>query len=419
MKDATFISLLKLRASYGLLGNQDVPRTNPYLNRYAAQQEIGFYPISGNAVSTGAVLTYLGTPDLEWETSKQFNVGLDFGFFNNNLTFSLDIFNRDTQDMIVVDPLPTTSIDAVSPLINAGEVNNRGFDISVNYGNNSQSSPFKWNVGLNFSAYKNKVSKINEANPNGFILGSVFRSGVITRTSKGLPISYYYGREILGIFQDANEVASAPGQGFSSPEAGVGRFRYKDIDGNNVINDLDRTVLGHPHPDFSYGVNINLGYNKFFLTIFLQGVQGNEVYNFTKIGTDFPSFFNSNRSTRVLDSWSETNRDAILPALHTSIVNNESQPNSYFVEDGSYMRLRNLQLGYNFEFPKLGIRNAQIYIQGTNLFTITDYKGADPEMGTGNAGDDPNPPAADLTLGVDQGRYPIAKSYLLGLKFSF
>ncbi len=419
LKDVSLISLLKLRVSYGLLGNQDVPRGNPYLNRFAAQQEIGFYPINGNAVSTGAVLTYLGTPNLQWETSRQFNIGIDLGLMNNDLNLSVDIFDRATEDMIVVDPLPTTSIDAVSPLINAGEVNNRGFDVSVGYGNHSKQSSFKWNVALNFSAYKNEVVKINDANPNAFILGSVFRSGTITRTSTGLPISYYYGRRVIGIFQDANEVAAAPTQGFSSAQAGVGRFRYQDVDNNGVINDQDRTILGNPHPDFTYGLNVNLSYNKVFMTLFLQGVQGNEVYNFTKIGTDFPSFFNSNRSTRVLDSWSENNRDAILPALNTSIVNNESQPNSYFVEDGSYMRLRNLQIGYNFDLPKIGVKNAQIYLQGINLFTITDYQGADPEMGTGNAGDDPNPPAADLTIGVDQGRYPIAKSYLLGLKFSF
>lgn len=419
MEDVSAISLLKLRASYGLLGNQDVPRANPYVNLLAAQQEIGFYPIDGSSVSTGAVLTFLGTPGLKWETSKQFNVGFDLGLLNDDLNLSVDFFDRATQDMIVLNVLPTTSIDANAPYINAGEVNNKGFDLALNYGNTSKQSDFKWSIGLNLSKYKNKVIKINDTNPNAFINGSVFRSGVITRTSKGLPISYYYGREVIGIFQDAAEVAAAPSQGFSSAEAGVGRFRYRDTDGNGSINDLDRVVLGNPHPDFTYGINVNLGYNKFFMTLFLQGVQGNEVYNFTKIGTDFPSFFNSNRSTRVLDSWSESNRDAILPALSTSITNNESQPNSYFVEDGSYLRLRNLQIGYNFNIPTLGVQNAQVYLQGTNLFTITDYVGADPEMGRGNAGDDPNPPAADLTIGVDQGRYPIAKSYLLGLKFSF
>jgi hypothetical protein len=365
------------------------------------------------------VLSALGNPELHWETSNQFNVGFDLGLFSNNLNLSVDIFNRLTKDMIIRNPLPATSIDAEAPYINTGEISNKGYDISVSYGNATQQSAVKWNVGINFSRYKNEVLGINDSNPNTFLLGSVFRSGVITRTSKGQPISYYYGRQIIGIFQDADEVAAAPSQGFANPQAGVGRFRYADIDGNGVINDSDRTNLGDPHPDFTYGINVSVGYKKIFLTAFLQGIQGNEVYNFTKIGTDFPSFFNSNRSTRVLDSWSETNRDARLPALNPSIVNNESQPNSYFVEDGSYLRLRNLQVGYNFEIPSLGVKNAQIYLQGINLFTVTDYLGADPEMGTGNAGDDPTPPAADLTIGVDQGRYPISKSYLVGLKFSF
>ena len=419
MQGIPAVSLLKVRASYGLLGNQDIPRPNPYLNLFAAQQEIGFYPISGNAVSTGVVLTELGTPNLKWETSKQFNIGFDIGLLNNDLNISVDIYDRMTEDMIISNPLPTTSIDAISPYINTGEINNRGYDISVSYGNSSSSAAVKWNVALNLSHYKNEVISINDDNPEAFLLGSVFRSGVITRTSRGLPISYYYGRQIIGIFQDANEVSGAPSQGFANPQAGVGRFRYADIDGNGVINDQDRTLLGTPHPDLMYGLNVNVSYKKIFLTAFVQGVEGNEVYNFSKIGTDFPSFFNSNRSTRVLDSWSDSNRDARLPALNPSIVNNESQPNSYFVEDGSYLRLRNLQVGYNFELAKLGVKNAQVYVQGTNLFTVTDYVGADPEMGTGNAGDDPNPPAADLTIGVDQGRYPIAKSYLLGLKFNF
>ena len=419
MQSIAPVSFLKLRASYGLLGNQDIPVPNPDVNILVAQQEVGFYPINGTAVSTGAILASLGNPDLQWETSKQFNVGFDLGLFDNDLNFSVDYFNNTTQDMIVANPLPSTSIDANAAFINAGEVNNKGFDFTLSYGNTSKQTLFKWDVGLNLSAYKNELVKINEDNPDAFLSGSVFRSGVITRSSSGQPISYYFGRDVIGIFQNAAEVAAAPDQGFASAEAGVGRFRYRDVDGNGVINDNDRVNLGDPHPDFTYGINANFTYNKFFLTLFLQGVQGNEVYHFVKIGTDFPQFLNSNRSVRVLDSWSETNPDAILPALSTSIRNNETQPNSYFVEDGSYMRLRNLQFGYNFNIPKLNIQNAQVYLQGTNLFTLTDYLGADPEMGTGNAGDDPNPPADDLTIGVDTGRYPVAKSYILGLKFSF
>ena len=419
MENLDVVSFLKIRVSYGELGNQDIPVPNPDVNILQAQQEVGFYSLDGASVATGAILSSLGNPGLKWERSQQFNLGLDVGLFADHVNMSLDYFNNTTQDMIIASPLPSTSIDANAAFINAGEVNNKGFDFSFNYNNPQQTSALKWDVGFNISTYKNELVKVNDNNPDAFLNGSVFRSGVITRSSAGQPISYYYGRDVLGIFQNVAEVSSAADQGFATPEDGVGRFRYRDIDGNGVINDDDRTILGDPHPDFTYGLNANLFFKKFFLTLFFQGVQGNEAYYFSKIGTDFPSFFNSNRSTRVLDSWSSENPDAILPALSTSIRNNESQPNSYFVEDASYLRLRNLQLGYDFEVAKLGISTARIYLQGTNLFTITDYQGSEPEIGQGNAGDDPNPPAGDLTIGVDGGRFPQPKTYILGLNFTF
>ena len=419
MQNVNAISFLKLRVSYGELGNQDIPVPNPDVNILQAQQEVGFYSINGASVATGAILSSLGNPELKWERSLQFNIGVDIGLLDDHISASLDYFNNTTKDMIIASPLPSTSIDASAAFINAGEVNNKGFDFTFNYNNPNQASELKWDVGFNISAYKNELVKVNSDNPDAFLNGSVYRSGVITRSSAGQPISYYYGRDVIGIFQTSAEVSSAPDQGFATPEAGVGRFRYRDVDGNGVINDNDRTILGDPHPDFTYGLNANYNFKKFFLTLFLQGTQGNEAYHFSKVESDFPTFFNSNRSTRVLDSWSPTNTSATLPALSTSIQNNESQPNSYFVEDASYLRLRNLQIGYNFELPGLNISSGRIYLQGTNLFTITDYLGSEPEIGQGNAGDDPNPPAGDLTIGVDGGRFPQPKSYILGLNFTF
>lgn len=417
MENLNTISYLKLRTSYGELGNQDIPVPNPDVNILQAQQEVGFYSIDGASVATGAILSSLGNPGLKWERSQQFNLGLDVGMFDDHISMSLDYFNNTTQDMIIASPLPATSIDANAAFINAGEVNNRGFDFTFNFNNPNQTAALKWDVGFNISAYKNELVKVNDNNPDAFLNGSTFRSGVITRSSAGQPISYYYGRDVVGIFQNAAEVSSAADQGFATPEDGVGRFRYRDVDGNGVINDDDRTILGDPHPDFTYGLNANFSYKKFFMTLFLQGVQGNEAYHFSKVESDFPTFFNSNRSTRVLDSWSLSNPGAPLPALSTSIRNNESQPNSYFVEDASYLRLRNLQIGYNFEVPLLGITDARVYLQGTNLFTITDYLGPEPEIG--NAGDNANAPAGDLTIGVDGGRFPQPKSYILGLNFTF
>jgi TonB-dependent starch-binding outer membrane protein SusC len=412
MKNIPVLSLLKVRTSYGLLGNQAIPIPNPYLNIYQANQQYSFYSIQKGSINTGTMLSTLGNPNLRWETSKQFNVGLDLGLLNNDATFSIDVYNKATKDMIIASPLPSTATDANAPYINAGKVTNKGLDLSLGYGNFSKENPvLRWDMSLNVSAYKNNLVSLNDANPRAFLSGANFYNGIITRSSNGQPISYYYGRDILGIFQTEEEVATAPSQGFVTPAAGVGRFRYRDVDGNGVINDADRTNLGNPHPDFTYGLNANLAYKRFNVSLFFQGSQGNEIYNFLKVYTDFGTFFNGNRSTRVLDAWTETNRDAQLPKVGTSVKNSESAPNSYYVEDGSYVRLKNLQIGYDFGFPKLGVKNARLYLQGTNLFTITNYTGVDPETGaTGGS---------DLTFGVDAGIFPIAKAYTLGLNFSF
>jgi len=412
MKSIPVLSLLKIRASYGLLGNQAIPIPNPYVNIYQANQQYSFYSIQNGTINTGTMLSTLGNPNLRWETSKQANIGLDLGFFDNDATFSIDVYNKTTKDMIIASPLPSTAIDANAPYINAGKVTNKGFDMSLGYGNFSkEAAAIKWDVSANVSAYKNELVSLNEANPSAFLSGANFYNGIITRSSNGQPISYYYGRDIIGIFQNEDEVASAPSQGFANAAAGVGRFRYRDVDGNGIINDADRTNLGNPHPDFTYGLNANLAYKKFNLTMFIQGSQGNEIYNFLKVYTDFGTFFNGNRSVRVLDAWSETNRDAKLSKLSTSVKNNESAPNSYYVEDGSYVRLKNLQLGYNFALPGIGVETARVYVQGTNLFTLTKYTGVDPETGaTGGS---------DLTFGVDAGVFPVAKAYTLGVNFSF
>jgi len=410
MKSTPTISLLKLRASYGQLGNQSIPVPNPYTNIYEVNQEYSFYSIQNGTISTGSMLSALGNPNLHWERSQQTNVGFDLGLWNNRANLSVDLYNKETKDMIIASPLPSTAIDADAPYINTGKVSNKGIDVSLGYGN-APDAAFKWDLSLNVSAYKNRLVSLNDDNPLAFLSGANFYNGIITRSSSGQPLSYYYGRDIMGIFQTPEEVAAAPSQGFIRPEDGVGRFRYRDIDGNGIINDLDRTNLGNPHPDFVYGLNANLAYKKFHLTVFFQGSQGNEVYNFLKVYSDFGTFFHGNRSARVLDAWTETNREATLSKVGVSVKNNESAPNSYYVENGSYLRLKNLQLAYDFALPSIGVKNVRAYIQGTNLFTITKYEGMDPEAGATSG--------SDLTFGVDAGIFPLARTYTLGLNFSF
>jgi len=410
LKNTPAISLLKLRASYGQLGNQSIPVPNPYTNIYEVNQEFSFYSIQNGTISTGSMLSALGNPNLHWERSQQLDIGFDLGLWNNRANLSVDLYNKETKDMIIASPLPSTAIDADAPYINTGKVSNKGIDVSLGY-SNAPETVFKWDVSLNISAYKNRLESLNDNNPLAFLSGANFYNGIITRSSNGQPLSYYYGRDIIGIFQTSEEVAAAPSQGFVNPADGVGRFRYRDVDGNGVINDLDRTNLGNPHPDFVYGLNANLAYKSFHLTLFFQGSQGNEIYNFPKVYSDFGAFFNGDRSVRVLDAWTETNRDATLSKVGVSVKNNESAPNSYYVENGSYLRLKNLQLAYDFALPSLGVKNIQAYIQGTNLFTITKYEGMDPEAGATNG--------SDLTFGVDSGIFPLARTYTLGLNFSF
>ncbi|AVR47371.1 TonB-dependent receptor [Christiangramia fulva] len=405
------ISRLKLKASWGELGNQTLPVGNPTINISNLDEQYANYVFMGSGTpTTGAILSAVGNPDLKWETSVTKNIGLNLGMFDDRLDATLEFYEITTKDLITQDNslISTTAIDASAPYVNLGSIKNTGVDFSLGY----QSLPtkdFTYGFNLNVSHYKNEVTDlISEFQPGD----SGFRVGSITRTSVGQPLSYFYGRKVIGIFSSEAEVSGAADQGFASPAAGVGRFQYADIDNNGVINDLDRTKIGSPHPDFTYGLNLTAGYKGFDLSAFFSGSQGNDIYNYQKVFTDFPLFFDGNRSTRVLDSWTPENPNASLPALSATIRNSETGPNSYFVEDGSFFRLKNLQIGYNFAdniVEKLRVQDLRIYVQGTNLFTITGYDGLDPEIAS----------TSTLTLGVDGNVgyqvYPVSKIYTLGV----
>ncbi len=221
------------------------------------------------------------------------------------------------------------------------------------------------------------------------------RGGTATRTEVGRSISEFFGRRVTGF--DSN-----------------GRFTYEDVNGDGTINDDDRTYIGSPHPDFTYGVNLSASYKGFDLSAFFSGSQGNDAYNYQKIFTDFPTFFGSNQSTRVLDAWTPDNTNATVPALSQTITNNETAPNSYFVEDASFLRLKNLQIGYTFNDDiagSIGLDMLRLYVQGTNLFTITDYNGLDPEIITND----------NLTLGLDGTNpvFPLAQILTVGINTKF
>ncbi|MEY8020056.1 SusC/RagA family TonB-linked outer membrane protein [Muriicola sp. SD30] len=388
-----WVSRLRLKASYGELGNQTLPSSNPTINISNLNEGLANYALNGSSISTGAILSQVGNPDLRWETSVTTNFGFDMGLFNNKLSVSFEYFDIDTKDLITRDLslISTTAIDATAPLVNLGDIQNTGFDLALGYSDET-SFGLNYSIDANISRYKNEVQNLI----SDFQIGRTdLRGGAVTRTEVGRAISEYYGRRVTGF-------------------DGSGRFTYEDVNGDGTINDDDRTYIGSPHPDFTYGINIALNFKGFDMSAFFSGSSGNDAYNYQKIFTDFPTFFNGNRSTRVLDSWTPSNTNATLPALSQSITNAETQPNSYFVEDASFMRLKNLQIGYTFDeniASSIGLDMFRVYIQGTNLFTITDYEGLNPEViSTDN-----------LSLGVDGPNpvFPLAQILTIGINTKF
>jgi len=303
------------------------------------------------------------------------------------LSLEFEYFNIKTIDLITPNTggVTTTAIDANPDFVNQGDIQNKGFDLSLGYSDETDSG-FSYGISANISHYKNEVLSLS-----GQLSGNSFRPGVLTRSDVGQPISSFFGLEVTG-FDD------------------TGRFTYADADGDGTVDfEADRKYIGSPHPDFTYGINLNFGYKGFDLSAFLNGSQGNDIYNYEKIFTDFPTFVNSNRSVRVLDSWTPTNTDATLPALSLGGTG-ETRPSTYFVEDGSFLRLKNLQLGYTLPSTiteKIGANSLRVYVQGTNLLTFTDYTGFDPEINAiGNN---------QLNLGIDSNVYPQAKIFTFGI----
>ncbi|MDV7140083.1 TonB-dependent receptor [Maribacter sp. TH_r10] len=394
-----FVDRLKLKGSWGKLGNQSLPVDNPTSNISILSDQYANYALSGASIATGAILSQVGNTDLKWETSETTNFGIELGMLENKLTFEAEYFNITTKDLITQDygAISTTAIDASAPYVNLGNIKNTGFDLSAGYRDETDSG-LSYGITANLSHYKNEVTELIDGTPvTGS--GTNLRGQTPTRTEVGEPLSFFYGRNVVGFTDE-------------------GRFQYEDVNGDGTVDDEDRTKIGSPHPDFTYGINMNAAYKGFDISLFFNGSQGNEIYNFNKYYTDFPAFVNGNRSTRVLDSWTPTNTNATLPALSTSITNNEGDPNSYYVEDGSYLRLKNTQIGYTLPqkiSDKIGMKSLRLYVQATNLFTITGYEGFDPEIVSNlDSGE-----SANLSLGIDGRVYPASKVFTLGANIKF
>lgn len=401
---------LKLKASWGALGNQSLPASNPTQNISSLNNQLADFAFQGGGGATsGALLTQVGNPDLTWETSETFNVGAELGFFDNALSLSVEYFQLTTNDLIAQDftIIGDTSIDATPPFVNLGSVENTGVDFSIAY-DKQVSTDFSFGAAFNLSTFRNEVTAL----ASEFQSGSGFRTGVFNRTQVGQPIGAFFGRVADGIYRSEAEVAAGPDQGFPNDAAGVGRLRYRDLNGDNVINDDDRDFIGNPHPDFIVGLNLNANFKNWDFSAFFSGQLGNDIYNFDRIYTDFGTFPDGSRSTRVLDAFDPvSNPNGNAPALSFGVLNGETSPNSFFIEDGSFVRLKNLSIGYSFPdimTDKWGMDNVRLYINATNLFTFTGYSGLDPEIRPGSLNN-------AFTLGVDNNTFPLSRIFLFGV----
>ena len=418
MSGISFIDDLKLRYGWGQTGNQEIGDYNAYTQFRSSSYNSG-YPINGSASdpALGYDPAVFGNPAAKWEATTSNNIGLDASMANQKLFVELDLWNRKTTDLLLTVPVIYSAGDAGAPAVNIGEMYNEGIDFALNY--TEEIGDIRLSLGGNISTYRNEIIALDEFSTP--IFGSNRRVPALNITEVGSPISSLYGFEVEGIFQSQAEAdAWAPygSTGYNAP----GKFKYADVNGDGEISDADRTIIGNPHPDFTYGINLNVSYKNLNLNVFGNGVQGNDVYNYVRYFADFNTF-QGNRSVRALreawqpsnpsaprSQWTAANPDATSPIMDAN-DQISSRTSSYLIEDASYFRLRNVQLTYTFGDSlneTLGISGGNIYFQGQNLLTVTDYSGLNPEIQTGN----------DIQLGYDGGFMPVSRTLIVGLNLS-
>lgn len=395
------LSDMKFRYSWGQNGNANIPALYPAYSTYIFNTGNGAYDINGTNSSTvsGITLASTGNPDLKWETTYQHNIGVDFLFFNGALNLSADWFIKKTKDMLTIPPALDVAGENAAMWLNTGDMKNTGWEITLGY-NSPQYGDFSWSGSLNLSQYKNELVTLNSRQK--FIGGD-------SRLIPGQPMGVYYGYVCDGIFQNAAEVANHATQTGAAP----GRLIFRDLNGDGVINDDDRCIIGDPNPDLSLGLNLKFNYRAFALDMFFAGDFGQDIQNHMKRQLYSMNYGNlaTNRGKDILNAWRPDNTGSDIPALSLTDDNNESRFSTYYIENGSYMKMKYLKLSYKLPskiIRKIGASNLDVYGQVENVFTITKYTGLDPEILPGGYG----------SL-VDNGAYPRPRTFTVGLNLQF
>ena len=391
-----YINDLKVRARYGVTGSQASVGNYSYLASY----NTSVYPFgisSGN--QTALVSSTLANPYIHWEEVAQTNIGFDASLFNSRVMFSFDAYLKETRDMLVKASIPITSgfEDTTTTYTNAGKVRNQGIEMSLHTIN--LTGELGWETNLTATYNKNKIKDLNSDVP--YYINQINNS-YVTMLAKDYPINVFYGYVTDGIFQNQSEVNTHAVQ----PGAEPGDIRFRDLNNDGVINDSDRTVIGNPNPSWLFSMNNSLSYKGFELSVFLQGIAGNKIYNANNIdNTGMAAAYN--QTTDVLKRWQGEGTSNSMPRAVFGDPNQNTRVSDRFVENGSYLRLKNITLSYTFPkqwLQKAQIENARLSLSCENVATITGYSGFDPEVGIN---------------GIDQNRYPISRTFSLGLNFNF
>jgi hypothetical protein len=411
MENQTIFEDLKIRGGWGIMGNSNNVDPNNQYSLFGTSIGASSYDITGSnsSAAQGFYRTRIGNPFARWEKAKTFNVGIDALLLDGKLDIGVEYWTKTTEDLLFQQPVTVmTGPFASAASVNVGEMKNSGIDLTLKALGGS--GDLTYEVAINGGFLSNEIVSLSEGITTLPNRSAAYRGIVPVLNQVGEAISSFYGYEVVGLFADQAEVDAAPTQDGAAP----GRFRFADLNGDNEITIADRTTLGSPVPDFTGGLNVKVDYKQFGIEVYSFASIGNEIYNISKVFTDFyPLFPGAAISDRVLDSWSFDNPTGDIPIFETnSNFSTNTQSNSFYVEDGSYFRLQNITLSYRLGqsiLNKLNVQNVKVYAGVNNVFTITGYSGLDPSVGG----------AADTNFGVDLGNFPITRSWTIGLDVDF
>jgi TonB-linked SusC/RagA family outer membrane protein len=400
MKDIDFLNKLKLRASWGKVGNEKIP----YYSRYSRVQSDLLAIFGDDIPNSAASYGVYGNPDLRWEVTTQTDIGLEVGTFNNRLTAELDYYHKVTDDILVELAIPGYYGNGQGQKVwyNAAEILNTGFEFNVGW--RDQAGKFKYGFRALGSTLHNEVLTIGgNSGIDSVLVGGYLGNGIpVTRSEVGLPVGSFYGYETDGVFQNQDELNAYP----HTSDAGVGDLRFVDVNGDGVINGLDRTYIGSPVPKFIFGFNVDLEYRGFDFSLNIQGQKGNKIFNAKEVVRPDPYNFEQH----VIDRWTGEGTSNTEP--RPSFGGYNYTPSDKFIYDGSFVRIRNIILGYTIPADrsnKIYMHTIRVYFKIDNLYTFTKFTGYTPEIGSSQV----------LANGIDSGKYPVTSVYSFGLNLTF